>query len=176
MENFKEVTPGANTLVNIYLNVMLWFVGRAIQAASTVDKDVEEEFKRLPDQFVFSLGAYPRGPHMVVGKDDNGRVKYLGRDISRQKVDLQLTAKHPDLLFLLFSFQESTPVSNARDRLFVDGQVPHACAAVRILDVVQVYLLPKFIARLAIKRYPRWSLMRHVWGRIRVNLKTVTGL
>ena len=176
MENFKEVTPGANPLVNIYLNVMLWFVGRAIQAASRVDNAVKEEFERFPKKFVFSLGAYPKGPHMVVEKDENGRIRYRGRSIKDRKVDLQLTAKHPNLLFLLFSFQESTPISNARDRLFVDGEVPYACSVVRILDIVQIYLLPKFIAKMAIKRYPRWSIIRHVWVRLLVNVKTVTGL
>ncbi len=175
MSDFKEVKPGTNLFINIYLNIMLWFVGRGVQAASRTDREVQEEFRRFPDNFVFSLGAYPDGPCMVVGKDQKGRVKYLGRKIIGRKIDLELVVKHPDLLFLLFSFQESTPVSNARDRLFVNGEVPYACGVVRILDIVQVYLLPGFIAKKAIKRYPEWSFARHTWRRFIINLRTVTG-
>ncbi len=176
MKNFKEISTGANLLVNIYLNIMLWFVGRGIQAASRVDKDVKEEFARFPDGFIFSLGAYPNGPFMVVGKDEKGSVKYLGRKITDKKIDLKLMLKHTSLLFLLFSFQEGTPVSNARDRLFVDGDIPYACAVVRIMNIVQVYLLPAFIAKMVIKRYPKWPLVRRIWTRFLVNLGAIIGV
>ena len=175
MEDFVEIKPGRNTFKRIYLNLMLWFVGRAVQAASRVDPQVRQEFQTMPMDFTFSLGAFPNGPWMVVQKDEMGRVKYLGTKLKGRKIDLAMTLKSMDALFLLFSFQESTPVSNARGRLFVEGEVPHACAVVRILDIVQVYLLPKFIAKLAIKRYPCWSLKRHIVDRIRVNFRTLIG-
>ena len=76
---------------------------------------------------------------------------------------------------LLFTFQESTAIAVARDRLIVDGEVPYACAVVRILDSVEVYLLPKIIARLAVKRYPAWSPGRKYFGWILVYLRTVLG-
>lgn len=175
MENFVEIKPRGNPLKRIYLNLMLWFVGRAVQAASRVDPQVRQEFQNLPMGFTFSLGAFPKGPWMVVQKDDRGRVKYLGTKVKDRAMDLSMTLKSMDALFLLFSFQESTPVSNARGRLFVEGEVPHACAVVRILDIVQVYLLPKFIAKLAIKRYPCWSLKRHIVDRTRVNVRALIG-
>lgn len=175
MEDFVEIKPKGNPLKRIYLNLMLWFVGRAVQAASRVDPQVRNEFQNLPMGFTFSLGAFPNGPWMVVQKDDRGRGKYLGAKVEGRVIDLSMILKSMDALFLLFSFQESTPVSNARGRLFVEGEVPHACAVVRILDIVQVYLLPKFIAKLAIKRYPNWSLKRHIVNRTRVNVRTLIG-
>jgi len=75
----------------------------------------------------------------------------------------------------LFTFMESTPTANARYRMCVNGDVPPACAAVRILDIVQVYLLPKFIAKLAIKRYPQWSFKRHTLDRALVLIRTIIG-
>lgn len=175
MEDFVEIKSGGNPFKRIYLNLMLWFVGRAVQAASRVDPQVRNEFQTLPLGFTFRLGAFPNGPWMVVQKDEMGRVRYLGAKVKDRVVDLSMTLKSMDALFLLFSFQESTPVSNARGRLFVEGEVPHACAVVRILDIVQVYLLPKFIAKLAIKRYPRWSLKRHIVDRTWVNVRTLIG-
>jgi hypothetical protein len=175
MDSFTEVKPGRRWFQKIYLVIMLWFVGRAIQAAARVDKAVAKQFSAMPDGYTFSLGAYPRGPHMVVGKDDTGRVRYLGRNPDKHPVHLQMMLKSMGGLFTLFTFRESTPVANARSRLVVTGDVPQACAAVRILDIVQVYLLPKPIAKLAIKRYPRWSVKRHTLDRARVLFRTLFG-
>jgi len=43
------------------------------------------------------------------------------------------------------------------------------------MNIVEVYLLPKFIARLAVKRYPRWSWTRKLVGRTRIYLGAVLG-
>jgi len=175
MNDFTEIEPGGRPLVRAYLEFMLWFVGRAIQAAAKVDDDVRREFEELPEGFSFALTAAPSGPSMVVGKDNTGKVKYLGRSIDGQNLNVKMTLKSMEGLFQLFTFRESTPIANARDRLFVEGGLPEACAAVRILDIVQVYLLPKPVAKLAIKRYPRWDLKRHTWNRAMVNIRAVIG-
>ncbi len=176
MESFVQIKPGKRYLTRAYLAVMLWFVGKAIQAAARADKEVADEFSTMPDGYTFSLGAYPNGPYMVVGKNDKGRVRYLGSNIDRQPVHLQMTLKSTGHLFTLFTFRESTPTANARDRLFVLGDVPHACTVTRILNIVQVYLLAKPVAKLAIKRYPDWPLSRHIFTRAMVLTRTVTGI
>lgn len=175
MNDFREITPGGRPFTRMYLSFMLWFVGRAIQAAAKVDPAVRREFEELPDTFKFTLTAAPDGPSMVVGKDEMGRVKYMGHRIEGHNFNVKMTIKSMEGLFLLFSFRESTPIANSRDRLFVEGNIPEACAVVRILDIVQVYLLPKPVAKLAIKRYPRWTLKRHTWDRAMVNLRTIVG-
>ncbi len=175
MNALTEIKPGRRFFRWAYLSIMLWFVGRAVQAAARVDEAVAKEFAAMPEGYTFSLGAFPGGPCMVVGKDEKGRVRYLGHRLDRQPVQLQLTLKSTAHLFTLFTFRESTPVANARARLFVDGDVPQACAAVRILDIVEVYLLPKPVAKLAVKRYPKWSFKRHTLDRSRVLARTVLG-
>jgi len=176
MEAFIEIKPGRKPFQRIYLGTMLWFMGRAIQAAARVDKHVKKEFENMPANYTFSLGAFPNGPYMIVGKNDKGKVRYLGSNLSKHPADLEITLKSMGNLFVLFTFQESTPTANARDRMIVSGDVPQACAVVRILDIVQVYLLPKTIAKLAIKRYPRWSLKRHTLDRAMVLIRTVLGV
>ena len=176
MEAFIEIKPGRKPFQRIYLGTMLWFMGRAVQAAARADKQVKKEFENMPEGYTFSLGAFPKGPHMIIGKDDKGRARYLGGDIARHPVDLEMTLKSVKNLFVLFTFRESTPTANSRDRMIVSGDVPQACAVVRILDIVQVYLLPKPLAKLAIKRYPKWTLKRHTWDRAMVFIRTLTGI
>ena len=155
---------------------MMWFMGRAIQAAASVDRDVRKEFAELPDRFTFDLCVMPDGPHMIVGKDRKCYVRYMGWDPEGKKINLKMKIKNLEAAILMFTFQESTALATARNRLVVDGEVPHACAAVRILDIVEVYLLPKIIAQLAVKRYPLWSPGRKYVGRVFVYLRTVLGL
>lgn len=75
----------------------------------------------------------------------------------------------------MFTFRESTAAATCNDRIVVAGDVPAAMAMVRVLDAVEVYLLPKFLARLAVKRYPDWSMKRKLTGRALIFLRGVIG-
>ena len=172
---YREMSPGRSYLKRAYLSINLWFMGRAIQAASRVDDQVRREFRSLPDKFTFALGVMPNGPYFVVQKSGADNARYIGRRIDAQPVDLTMAFKHLEAGMLTFTFRENTPVATARDRLVVDGEVSYACAVVRILDIVQIYLLPKVIARLAVKRYPRWPLGRKLINRTRIYWRSLIG-
>lgn len=176
MNNFKEIKPENKPFKQAYVALMLWFVGRAIEAAARVDGAVKAEFDGLPPEFTFSLGVMPQGPTMIVGKDARGLVRYHGWDPEGQKIDLKMKIKNLEGAILMFTFQESTAVATARNRLIVDGEVPAACAIVRVLDIVEVYLLPKLIAKLAVKRYPCMPCGEKIWNRIRIYAGAVLGL
>jgi len=173
--HYREISPGRSYLKRAYLSVNLWFMGRAIQAASRVDNRVRREFRELPPDFIFALGVLPNGPYMVVRKRGRDSARYIGRRVDAQAVDLTLSFKHLEAGLLTFTFRENTPVATARDRLVVDGEVAYACSVVRILDIVQIYLLPKPIARLAVKRYPRWPLGRKLINRSRIYWRSLIG-
>ena len=175
MKNFREVAAGEKSLKKDYVAMMLWFMGRAIQAAAAVDRAVKKEFTDMPDSFTFELSVMPNGPHMIVGKDQRGFVRYRGWNPAGKKIDLQMKIKNIEAAMLIFTFQESTALATARERLIVDGEVAHACAIVRILDTVEVYLLPKIIAKLAVKRYPDWSFRRRYLGRVLIYVRTLFG-
>lgn len=176
MSIVKDVQSGSKPLKRAYVGIFLWFTGRAIQAAAKADKEVKKEFDNLPDDFTFSLGCLPNGPWMVVGKH-KGKVKYLGGNPHQHKVHVRLAIKSVDAAFLILSFQESTALATTRNRLITDGEVPSALAIIRVLDIVEVYLLPKIIASLAVKRYPKWwSMGRKLGGRIGVYTRTLLGI
>jgi hypothetical protein len=175
MKNFREVAAGKKSLKRDYVAIMMWFMGRAIQAAATVDRAVRKEFADMPDSFTFTLSVMPKGPYMIVGKDQRGFVRYRGWDPEGKKIDLQMKIKNIEAAMLIFTFQESTALATARERLIVDGEVAHACAIVRILDIVEVYLLPKIIAKLAVKRYPGWPFRRKYLGRALIYVRTIFG-
>lgn len=177
INNYPEINPGKKLLKRIYIAVMLWIVGRGIQAASRVDRDIKREFKELPEDFLMCLGILPGGPYMFIGKDKKGRAKYLGWNPKGKKVTLGMSIKNIEAAMLVFTFRESTATAFAHDRFIVDGDLIPGMAVVRILNLVEVYLLPKIITKLAVKRYPPWSEMsplRKYIGRIIVYVRAFT--
>lgn len=176
MADFREVESGSKPFKKAYVAVMLWFVGRAMQAAARVDDGVRREFEELPAGFTFALGVMPKGPYMIVGKDAAGQVKYLGWKTGGRKIDAAMRIKNLEAAILLFTFQEGNAVAAARNRIVVDGDVPAVCAAMRILEMVEVYLLFKPIARLALRRYPDWPLMKIIAGRLLIYSRAILGI
>jgi len=177
INKYPEIKSGGKLIKKIYVAVMLWIVGRAIQAASRVDREVKEEFGRLSDDFMMHLHVLPSGPGMIVGKDKNGKVKYMGWNPKGKKITLDMKVKNIEGAILMFTFQESTCVASANNRLAVSGNVPDTMAFIRILNIVETYLLPKIITSLAVKRYPKWSQMnplRKYAGRVLVYVRTFT--
>ncbi len=178
IENYPEIIPGKNPFKKIYLAVFLWITGRAIQAAARTDRVVKKEFEMLPDDFMLYLGVSPNGPGFVVGKDSNGKAKYMGAKLKGKSITLKMIIKNIEAAFLVFTFQESTAVGFAHDRFMVSGNLDEACRIGRVLDIVEIYLLPKIITKLAVKRYPGWKQMspirKHV-GRVIIYTRAILG-
>ncbi len=178
INKYPEIKPGMKIIKRIYVSVFLWLTGRAIQAASKTDKVVKKEFSSLRDDFAFSLGVMPDGPHLIVGKDKKKNVKYMGSKIGNKNLTLKINIKNLESAMLLFTFRESTSVAFSNNRIILEGDIPDGLAIVRILDLVEVYLLPKMITKLAVKRYPKWSQLspiRKYSGRVLIYLRTVIG-
>ncbi len=174
MELVRDVQAGKKPFKRAYVGIFLWFTGKAVQAAARSDEQVKREFDALPDDFAFSMGCLPNGPWMVVGKEE-GAVKYLGGNPEGRHQHLRLKIKNLEAAFLILTFQESTAMATVRNRIITDGELPHALAVMRVLDIVEVYLLPRRIAKLAVKRYPRWPLKRKLFGRFAVYTRTLLG-
>lgn len=174
IRKYPEIQPRTKLLKKAYAFVMLLIVGRGIEAAAQVDERVKQIFSDLPEGFVFTLGVSPDGPYLVAAKDKSGRVRYLGWRRYGHKIGLGLHIKNLESAIKVFTFQESTALAYNYDRFSVEGSLPHALAIVRVLDIVEVYLLPKVIARLAVKRYPGRPelppVKKHV-NRLRIYLK-----
>ena len=175
MADFKMLAPRRRLLPRWFLSLVFWFFGRAIQAAARVDKAVRQIFEQMPEGFSFAFGVLPDGPSLVVGKDKGGRVRYLGADPSRRVIDLTLSVKSIEVAIKLFTLQEATITAIARDRLTVDGDISMACRVVRILDRVEIYLLPRFLALKAVRRYPTMPMRQKLVRRCLIYTRTLIG-
>jgi len=131
---------------------MMGIVGRGLAIASRVDSDIRREITGLPVGTIISMRVYPRGPACVLQRTEVG-IQYLGGRCPPSP-DVEIVFKHLQHAWLLFSFQENTPTAFARNRLVLDGEVAHAAVFNRCLARLLVLILPRWIARHAVKRYP----------------------
>lgn len=176
--DYPEIHPRKKWIKRIYVSIMLFVFGRAFQAAAKSDPSAKKEFESMPDDFMLDLCVEPNGPHMLVGKDEKGRIRYYGWNPEGKKVTLYMKIKNLDAAILMFTFQESSCVATARDRLIVDGELAVACGVLRIMDLLEVLLLPKIVAKLGVKRYPKWSQLspfRKYLSRVLTYVRIVTG-
>ena len=158
-----------------YVKVMIWFIGRLLEAASKVDKKIQGEIKALPEDFAFSMGVLPNGPDFTVQKQADGTF-YCSRKNDKLPVSLTISFKHVKHAFLVLSFQESTARSFANDRMLLDGEINLAMIVVRCLDRMEVLVLPKFIAKRAVKRYPPISLWEKISLALLIYFYLIAGL
>lgn len=138
-------------LQKLYLTVMMLVVGRALYAISRVDDEAAAEIKGLPANMVVEMTVANTGPGFKVRTVGDGTFDVANEN---DAVDLSIRFKHMAHAFLVLSFQEGTAISFARDRMVADGELSHAIRLVRVLNRMESIILPKFIAKRAVKRYP----------------------
>ena len=159
----------------IYVNIMIWLIGRLLEAASKVDKLIQYEISALPDAFTFSMGILPNGPEFIVQKQADGTF-YCSRKNDTIPAELIISFKHVKHAFLILSFQESTARSFANDRMLLNGEVDLGMIIVRCLDRMESLVLPKFIAVRAVKRYPSISLSKKLTLAVKIYMQVLAGL
>ncbi|MGB5589384.1 MAG: hypothetical protein WBN31_00465 [Gammaproteobacteria bacterium] len=139
-------------LQKVYVRLMMWLVGRLLQASSAVDPVIQDEVAQLPDGFAFAMRVRAGGPGFAMRKQA-GSLRLLRSD-HRQSLDLSFDFKHLTHAFLVLGFIEGTATAFARDRMSVDGNPSAGMKIVRCLNRMESIVLPAFVARRALKEYP----------------------
>ena len=144
--------PGSRRLRQLYLSMLFFVTGRAVQAASGIDPDIREEVSRLPDECTLKLTVWPKGPGFSLRKTEAGTLRLLGRQ-EDSETHMHLEIQAPALGFTLAAFRESTALAASKGRISASGDLALACSLVRILSRTEIYLLPRSVAMRAVKRY-----------------------
>ncbi len=149
MKPISKLLPAAQ---RAYVTLMMDVIGRGLTSASQIDPEIYNETKGFPTGFTLRMTVFPHGPSFTAQAHSDGSlrlVKHLDG-----KPDLTVTFKHMSHAFLVFSFQESTTQAFANDRMVADGDVGYAVRLVRCLNKMEALILPKMVAKMAVKQYP----------------------
>lgn len=170
----RRMQPMAFQARRLYVKLMFQVMGNALQAISEIDTTVQQEARALPEGFLFEMMVMPNGPSLVIEHTGNGRFRYHGNE-SPQAVDLSIQFKHIAHSFLVLSFQEKTSVAFANDRMLVDGDISYAIRMTRILNRLEAFILPRLVAKRAVKEYPgNLHLPEKVLSASRIYLKVAS--
>lgn len=140
-------------LQRTYVKVMMDIIARGLVSASQVDTEIRQELAGFPVNFTFSMKVFPNGAQFIAQVQPDQSLKLLNK--INQKPDLSIIFKHVNHAFLVFSFQESTAQAFANDRMIADGDLAYAIRLVRCLNQLEALILPKALAKLAVKAYPK---------------------
>ena len=66
----KRIQPMVFQARRLYVEVMFQVMGRALQAVSEVDEQVQNEARALPDGFLFEMMVMPDGSKAISGSND----------------------------------------------------------------------------------------------------------
>ncbi|MDJ0698703.1 MAG: hypothetical protein QNJ07_02500 [Woeseiaceae bacterium] len=139
-----------------YVSLMMRIVGRGLAIASRVDREIAEELHHLPVEMTIAMRVYPNGPCCLLQRTHDDLI-FLGvRDSG--DADMEIIFKHLQHAWLLYTFRENTPTAFARNRIVLDGEISHAVVFNRCLNRLLSLILPRLIARRAVKRYPMIAL------------------
>lgn len=141
--------------VKNYVKTLLDVVGRSFVVASQVDRHIQQEIAHFPIGFCFSMNVFATDLAFYMEVTERKQLCLITAEQAKAKgIDLDIRFKHLQHAFLVLSFQESTALAFAHDRMVVSGDLSHAVRLVRCLNQLESVILPKFIARLAVKQYP----------------------
>jgi hypothetical protein len=178
-QTYPEIIPPGKPFKKFYIKLMFFITGRAIASAYRHDKTVKSELDSIGEKYLIRFGIMNHGPAFYLGKNEKGRVKYLGSKERKDKPLIDINIKNIEAAMLMFTFRESSATATHRNRAILDGDIAAVCAFMRAFDLTIIYLLPKIIAKLSVKRYPKWSQMNPVRkhkGRLLIYFSTFTGL
>ena len=153
-----SLRPPHKFLKRMYLSILLFVVGRALQTAYRIDETIRKEIDSLGEDFAVALKIKEQGPSFFVKKEitKKGKIqfKYKGKLKKESKTpSIIVNLKNIEAAFLLFTFRESTCQAEANSRIIVDGSLEDTLCFVRVLSRLEIFLLPRFIAKKAVKRY-----------------------
>ena len=153
----KTAKSGRSTpfFKRIYCTVIMAVLGWFIPAVACRKKGVQEEIRAFPDDFSLMLTVRPDGPSVAFRRDGDRLIRLKAGRFEPGEVDLRVKLKSIEAAWLMFSFQESTCRAEANNRLIAEGELPHVCTFIRMMDKVEILLLPRFIARKAVKKWEK---------------------
>ena len=135
---------------NILANFIFKLLVKGINGANLYDTRVQKETAGLPQDFVVSLGIFPYGEYVKfrVNADHVCRIK------DDTPADLEIVFKNNSVANAVVLGRKSVAKTFAEHAILLKGDIYKAMALVRIINLVENYLFPKWFTN-KIYRYKK---------------------
>jgi hypothetical protein len=172
-EQFPDVSSGRKPVKAAVVHAVFFVLGRALQSLSRNDQDIQAEVAAWPEELTLMMRVLPDGSAMTVQKEAGGRLRYLGARLPEDEVDIVIYIQNLEAGFRLLTGQVGTDVAYARHNIAVRGDISLTISITRVLNRVETYLFPAFIARRLMKRLPVIPFFRKNFLRLKAYLLAV---
>lgn len=136
--------------------IVLAVLYRAIRVLSHGDSRVRAELLALPEGKTFQFSVSPRE------RSKRLRFQIAGGTIQRVRgdapADIQITFKSEAAAFRVFTGRMGIAGAYAAHAFLLRGNINEAMGIVRVIDLAEGYLFPRFISRRILKEVPEKQL------------------
>jgi hypothetical protein len=151
---FPDIKPNHAFGKVIVNNVMLFALGRAMQSLSNSDPLIQRKVRAWPENFSLVLAVPPKGCQMSVRSVGDGRLRSMGKRIKPEDADVAIRVKSVHSGFRMLTGQLGPDAAYAQHAMTARGDLSYTVSVVRVLNTVEAYLFPSFIAKHLMKSLP----------------------
>lgn len=136
--------------------IVLFFLGRGLKAAYKLDATVKKEIEELPQNAIVRLDIAPVGPALAFTIKDGKLIIYRGKKAHAIKPTIDIVFKNIDGALQVLLARIGIAEAYCQHRMIIYGDIYKTIGIIRIMDRVENYLFPSFIAKkLLVKRPPK---------------------
>jgi hypothetical protein len=134
--------------------LVLFILGRALQSLSRADDVIQQEVRTWPEDLAMVMLIQPDNGQMGIQRTSEGKLNYLGSQTDPEAADVVIYIKNTEAAFKMLTGQMGTDVAYARHCIAARGDISLTVSITRVLNRVETYLFPAFLARRLMKRLP----------------------
>jgi hypothetical protein len=153
-ENYPDIPSRKKSFKRMVNRTVLFVLGRALQSISKQDSVIQEEVRTWPEDLTLMMRILPCGGQMSVRRTPEGRLIYLGAKMVEADADVVIYIKNVEAAFKMLTGQMGTDVAYAQHCIAARGDISLTVSVTRVLNRVETYLFPAFLARRLMKRLP----------------------
>lgn len=135
----------------IISKIVLFFLYRGFKAGYKFDTKVKEEIDSWKDGQSFAIKTGIKDVNLCIKKQDGKLLKLK----NIENPDIEITFKSIDAAFLMFTGRLGVAKAYAEHRFTLKGEINQTMSLVRVIDLVEAYLFPKFITKNILKEIPK---------------------
>lgn len=135
--------------------LVLFFLGRGLKAAYKLDPIVKEELSSLPENTIIRLDIAPIGPALAFTAKNGKLHTYKGKKARELDPAIDIVFKNVDGALQVLLAQAGIADAYCQHRMLVYGDVFKTIGMIRVMDRVENYLFPGFIAKKLLVRRPK---------------------
>lgn len=159
-DQFPDHPSGRKPFKVTVIRVVLFILGRSLQSLSKNDPEIRAEVTAWPEALTLMMSVLPDCGAMAVQNVGDGRLRYLGAQLPEEQADIVINIQNIEAGFRLLTGQVGTDVAYAQHNIAVRGDISQTISITRVLNRVETYLFPAFIARRLMKRLPEIPFFR----------------